>query len=152
MGNTFIEIYIDGACRDNQNKHNIGAWGAILSYQGKKKYFGDVHDDVTNNIMELTAAICGLSKIKHKEIPVKVYSDSQYVVSGIVDWSKKWKVNGFQNSKKKEIENKGLWIWLLDLVAQFKDIEFIKVEGHSGNNGNEQVDRYINELMDNYKK
>ena len=32
-----LKIYTDGACSGNQNKENIGGWGAILEYRGKEK-------------------------------------------------------------------------------------------------------------------
>ena len=55
----------------------------------------------TNNRMELLAVITGLEAITKKELPVIVYSDSQYVVKAIEEgWLKNWMKNNFKGGKK----------------------------------------------------
>lgn len=147
-----IIAYIDGATRGNQFDKNLGAWGVILKYGNTEKYFGGIFLDTTNNICELSSAIEALSKIKNKKVPMFVYSDSQYLVSGINDWSKNWIANGWKNAKNKPVENMGMWRWLLDLISEFDDVAFIKCSGHSDNVGNNRVDEYCNKLMDEYEK
>jgi ribonuclease HI len=149
---TEIIAYIDGATRGNQFEKNLGAWAVVLAYGNKQKEFGDIILDTTNNICEITSAIQALSAIKNKKIKTKIISDSQYVVAGVNEWSKNWIVNGWKNAKNKPIENQGLWRWLLDLIALFDDIEFVKCSGHSDNVGNNEVDAYCNKLMDEYKE
>ncbi len=143
-----IYLYADGAVRNNQSKNNVGAWACILEYKGKTKEFSDIIENTTNNICELTAVISGLSKIKDKTIPVAVYSDSQYVISGVNQWSKNWIKNGWQTSEKKPVENIGLWRWLLDLVGQFETVSFNKCKGHSNDIMNNKVDALCNLTID----
>ena len=52
-----LKIYTDGACSGNQNRENIGGWGAILEYGSHKKelYGGELN--TTNNRMEMTALL-----------------------------------------------------------------------------------------------
>lgn len=146
-----IIAYIDGATRGNQFDKNLGAWAVVLTYGDKQKGFGGVILDTTNNICEITSAIQALVSIKNKKLTTKIISDSQYVVTGVNEWSKNWIANGWKNAKNKPIENQGLWRWLLDLIAQFDDIEFVKCPGHSNNIGNNEVDSYCNKLMDEYE-
>jgi ribonuclease HI len=145
-----LEIWCDGACRGNQNKENLGSWAVILKYGDKEKTFGEVFENTTNNIMELSAAIGALNAVKNKSLPTEITTDSEYVVKGVTEWSEKWKANGWQNAKRKPIENKPLWIWLLDLVSKFDNITFINCSGHSDNAYNNRVDHMCNDLMDIY--
>jgi len=147
-----IEAYIDGATRGNQFDKNLGAWAVILKYGENITEFGEVIENTTNNICEISAAIGALNKIKNKTIKTIVISDSQYVISGINEWSLKWKLNGWETARNKPIKNVGLWRWLLDLVSEFDDITFQKCEGHSNNEWNNKVDAYCNKLLDEYKK
>lgn len=52
-----------------------------------------------------------------------------------------------ENASKNPVANKELWIELIELKSQFKDIKFVKVKGHSDNYGNIQADRLCNEYM-----
>lgn len=85
-----IYVYCDGAVKNNQSRTNIGACGAILFYGKHKKEFSNVVHDTTNQKMELSSAILALNSIKDKSLPVSVIMDSQYVVSGVNEWSKNW--------------------------------------------------------------
>jgi ribonuclease HI len=143
-----IQLFADGACRNNGKADNIGAWAYVLLYNKHVKKEAQLLKNTTNNICELAAVIAGLAKIKDKTIPVEVISDSQYVVSGVNEWSKKWIENGWKNAKKKPVENMEMWRWLLDLVAKFYDITFTKCDGHAGNKYNEYVDELCNMMMD----
>ncbi|MGL5715328.1 MAG: ribonuclease H family protein [Paraclostridium sp.] len=143
-----IELYTDGGCRGNQADNNIGAWGAYMTYGEHIKEVSGGVVNTTNNIMELIGCIEGLKAIHNKDIPVIVHLDSAYVLNGITNWIIGWKAKGWINSKKEPVANKELWI-ALDLErAKFKDIQWVKVKGHSDNYGNNQADRLCNEYMD----
>lgn len=139
-----IIIYTDGACSGNQNETNFGGWGVVLR-QGNntKELFGGVVN-TTNNKMELQGAIQGLKALNKTNIPVELYSDSNYVIQGITSWIHGWKKNGWKNASKKPVENKELWIELDELRSKFKDIQFIKVKGHNGVELNELADDLAN--------
>lgn len=126
-----INIYTDGACANNQSNENIGGWGTILEYgeTTKKLYGGEVN--TTNNIMEMTAVIEGLKSLKSTDLKVNIFSDSAYVVNCFNQkWYHKWRMNGWMNSSKKPVENKELWVELIDLVESVKSISFYRVKGH----------------------
>ena len=144
-----IIIYTDGACSGNQYETNKGGYGAVLLYKDHKKeiYGGEIN--TTNNKMELKGCIEGLKSLKKKEIPVEVYTDSAYICNCINQkWYINWRKNGWVNSKKKPVENKELWVELLELIESFKNIKFFKVKGHSGVELNELADRLANKGME----
>ncbi|QIC46215.1 ribonuclease HI [Lysinibacillus sphaericus] len=143
-----IIIYTDGACSGNQNETNFGGWGVVLR-QGNntKELFGGTAN-TTNNKMELQGAIQGLKALNKTNIPVELYSDSNYVIQGITSWIHGWKKNGWKNASKKPVENKELWIELDELKSKFKDIQFIKVKGHNGVELNELADDLANKGVD----
>lgn len=143
-----IIIYTDGACSGNQNKKNIGGYGAILVYKGHKKEVYGGEKNTTNNKMELKAPIEALKLIKRTDIPVEIYTDSAYLYNCMTQkWYKKWRKNNWLNSKKKPVENKTLWEELLNEVEKYKNIKFYKVKGHSGIELNEKADELANKGM-----
>ena len=84
-----IKIYADGACRGNQNTTNIGGYGVVLIYKDSIKELSNAFQDTTNNRMEILSVIEGLNSLKRFDIPVEIYSDSQYVVNTINNgWGK----------------------------------------------------------------
>nr|DAX85662.1 MAG TPA: ribonuclease HI [Caudoviricetes sp.] len=146
--NKVIKLYTDGGCRGNQSDNNIGAWGAYMVYGDVSKEIKGGEINTTNNIMELKGCIEGLKAIKNKTLPVEVYLDSAYVLNGITNWIEGWKKKGWRTANKKPVLNKELWIELDSERNKFNNIEFIKVKGHAGNEGNEIADRLCNEAMD----
>ena len=83
-----VTLYTDGACSGNPGP---GGWGAILEYMGHEKELSGGEDNTTNNRMELTAVIEGLSCLK-EPCAVELYSDSKYVIDGLQKgWAEGWK-------------------------------------------------------------
>lgn len=131
-GKTYIEIFTDGAAKGNPGP---GGYGTILRYKGWEKEFSQGFRRTTNNRMELMALIVGLEALKTNEHPVKIYSDSKYVVDSI---SKKW-VFGWAKKGFKGKKNPDLWKRFLDLYPRFQ-LEVIWVKGHNGHPENERCD------------
>ena len=143
-----IIIYADGGCRNNQSKENVGGWGVYLVSGSYEKEIYGSERNTTNNKMELQSAIEGLKALKNFSKPVIIYMDSAYVVNGINNWIYGWVKKGWKKSDKKPVENKELWQELYNLKNKFQNIEFVKVKGHSGNDGNEKADLLANKGMD----
>jgi ribonuclease HI len=142
-----VDIYTDGACRGNPGP---GGWGALLSYGGREKELSGAEALTTNNRMELTAVIRALEALK-RPVPVRLYTDSEYVRRGITEWVANWKRRGWMTADKKPVKNQDLWLQL-DAVAGGHTIEWHWVRGHSGVPGNERVDRLANEAIDAMQK
>ena len=130
-----IEIFTDGACRGNPGK---GGWGAIIRFNGKEEFIYGGEKNTTNNIMELTAAIKALELIPENSTVV-LTTDSKYVMQGITDWIKNWKLRGWKTAAKKPVLNKELWKKLKNLSSKHS-IKWIWVKGHSQDKYNSLVD------------
>ena len=138
-----VNIYTDGACKGNPGP---GGWGVLIQYQdNEKEYFGG-NKNTTNNQMELQAAIEGLKLLKEVCI-VNLTTDSKYVMQGITSWIKKWKINKWKNSNKKDVKNKELWIEL-DKLCMKHDVRWNWVKGHIGHEQNEIADILANKGID----
>tara|TARA_B100000683_G_scaffold84900_1_gene83779 strand:+ start:1194 stop:1454 length:261 start_codon:yes stop_codon:yes gene_type:complete len=85
-----IKIYTDGSCLGNPGN---GGWAAIIIIDGKKTVIKGNNPNTTNNQMELLAPINALKKIP-KGSNVQIFTDSNYVKSGITEWIHNWKKNG----------------------------------------------------------
>jgi ribonuclease HI len=130
-----IKIYTDGSCLKNPGN---GGWAAIINVNNEIKKISGSVKDTTNNKMELMAPIKALQEVNEQQ-PIEIYTDSQYVKSGITDWIHKWIKNNWQTSKKEPVKNKELWMELYDLTKSH-EIKWIWVKAHAGNSLNEQVD------------
>ncbi|AMV71085.1 ribonuclease HI [Desulfuromonas carbonis] len=130
-----VEIFSDGACSGNPGP---GGWGTILRYDGKVKELSGYAPETTNNRMELTGAIAGLSALK-RPCRVKLTTDSEYVKKGITEWIDGWVRRGWKNSQKKDVANRDLWEELLEQSRRHQ-VEWHWVRGHAGHAENERCD------------
>ena len=129
---SLIEIYTDGSSRGNPGP---GGYGIVLSYNGNEKEISEGFRKTTNNRMELLAVIVALESLKTSKIPVKVYSDSKYVIDSITKgWLKSWIQKNFKGKK-----NKDLWL-RYNKISKNINVSFEWVKGHAGHVQNERCD------------
>jgi ribonuclease HI len=138
-----LVIHADGACRGNPGP---GGWGVLLNWNGTHKELSGSEPATTNNRMELTAAIMGLTALKRPTV-VTLQTDSQYVIKGITEWLPSWKARGWRTADRKPVKNQDLWE-RLDLAAGPHTVRWTWVRGHSGDPGNERVDELANLAID----
>jgi len=131
-----VLLYTDGACSGNPG---FGGWGVILRYAGCEKELCGAEPFTTNNRMELTAAIEGLSALK-EPCAVDLYSDSTYVVNSVEKgWVLNWREKGWIK-KGEPVPNTDLWKRLLTLLDIHK-VTFHWIRGHHGHPENERCDK-----------
>ncbi len=136
-----IQLYTDGSSRGNPGP---GGYGAILLFGSHRKELSQGYRRTTNNRMELLAVIAGLEAIKKNELPVTVFSDSQYVVNAVEKgWLKTWIKTDFKGGKK----NKDLWKHYHELAKSFT-INFVWVKGHANNPLNNRCDELATSAAD----
>ncbi len=132
-------LFTDGASSGNPGP---GGFGGILISKNEDDFFvsefGKGEKKTTNNKMELQAVIEGLRKVPENS-KIAVFTDSEYVIKGITVWIKKWRLNGWQTSLKKEVENKKIW-QALDELTSARQVFFKYVPGHQGFSLNERAD------------
>jgi ribonuclease HI len=142
-----VEIYTDGACRGNPGP---GGWGAILRFGEREKEIKGAEPLTTNNRMELMAAIQALAAL-NRPCDVVLYTDSQYVRKGILEWLPQWKQRNWRTADKKPVKNVDLWQALEREIARHR-IEWHWVKGHAGNAGNERADQLANQAIDELQR
>ena len=141
-----VEIYTDGACRNNPGR---GGWGAVLVYAGREKELSGGEKLTTNNRMELSAVIAALSALK-EDCEVTLTTDSQYVVNAIEKgWLDSWRNNGWRKSDKSHVQNVDLWEQLIELLERHK-VSFVWVKGHNGHPYNERCDVLATTFADSF--
>lgn len=150
-------IYTDGGALNNGYHNAVAGWAFLVLNQTE-----DDLDEVspysdsgvilrgTNNIGELTAIIKALEYLKSvdKDGEHNIYSDSSYCLTGIQQWVKGWKKNGWYRDAKqtKEVKNLDLWKRLDKLNGEL-NIGWHKVAGHSGDKWNDHVDKMVTRAM-----
>ena len=140
-----VSIYTDGACRGNPGR---GGWGAILVYGKYERELSGGEPITTNNRMELTAAIRGLSALK-ESCAVTLYSDSKYLVDAFLEgWVYSWRDHGWRRGKD-ELKNPDLWEELLALTERH-EVKFVWVKGHNGHGYNERCDALATAFADSF--
>ncbi len=143
-----VDIYTDGACSGNPG---AGGYGVILRYMGREKELSGGEPNTTNNRMELMAVIAALGALK-EPCRVRLYSDSQYVINGVVKgWAASWQKNGWIKKDKSPALNSDLWERLLELLKGH-EVEFVWVKGHNEHPENERCDRLAVAMSQKYKK
>jgi len=119
-----IVIYTDGASSGNPGPSGIGI---VLRYGNYEKEISKYIGIATNNIAELTAIKTALQSLKTTDIPINLYTDSQYCY-GIL--TLKWK-------PKRNLE---LISSIKKIMKKFPHLRIIKIEGHAGTHDNERAD------------
>lgn len=130
-----VEIFTDGACSGNPGR---GGWGAILRANGKKKELSGGELNTTNNRMELTAVIRALEALT-RPCTVDLYTDSQYVKNGVMEWMRGWRARGWKTADRKPVKNVDLWEQMWE-QSQKHTLTLHWVKGHAGHPENERAD------------
>jgi ATP-dependent phosphofructokinase / diphosphate-dependent phosphofructokinase len=143
LSNQDYLVYTDGACSGNPGP---GGWAALIRHGDQEEVLSGGTVETTNQRMELTAAVEALTIIP-PGTNVKLYSDSAYLVNCFRQgWMERWLKNGWRNSKGNPVENRDLWIRLLELTEN-RSVEWHKVQGHGDDLLNRKVDQLAREAI-----
>lgn len=143
MKNDTIVVFTDGSSRGNPGP---GGWGAVVvDPSGKVTELGGREDKTTNNRMELSAALGALSFIESRKITgnIEMHTDSAYLLQGVTGWMYGWEKNGWKTKTGEPVLNQDIWKEIGAIVFRLKqkrEIEWVKVSGHTGHRGNERAD------------
>lgn len=134
-------IYTDGACSGNPGP---GGWAFVAvesSGTGTKIESSGSELNTTNNRMELTAVINGISFIKAIAYSsMLILTDSKYIVDAVNQgWLNSWVSKNWKKSDGKSVLNQDLWSKLLELMSIY-NVSFQWVKGHAGIPENERCD------------
>ena len=131
-----VVIHTDGGCEGNPGP---GGGAAILQYGNRTKEISGGEPATTNNRMELQAAIAALRSLK-EPCEIVLFTDSEYLRSGVTEWMASWKARGWMLVTKKAVKNEGLWRQLDELTTRHK-IQWRWLKGHAGHPLNERCDQ-----------
>ena len=134
-------IYTDGACSGNPGP---GGWAFVAvesSGTCTKVESSGSELNTTNNRMELTAVINGISFIKAIAYSsMLILTDSKYIVDAVNQgWLNSWVSKNWKKSDGKSVLNQDLWSKLLELMSIY-NVSFQWVKGHAGIPENERCD------------
>jgi ribonuclease HI len=124
-----IAAYTDGASSGNPGPAGIGI---VLRFGSHEKEISRHIGIATNNVAELMAINTALKAIRTTQIPVRLYTDSQYCL-GLLSLG--WKPK----------RNEKLVAAIKKLMERFKDLKILKIEAHAGIDDNERADRLARE-------
>jgi len=152
-----VYVFTDGACSGNPGP---GGWAAVIVFQEptSKNFFirelGGHAENTTNNRMELLSISKAIDFLDHagKNLIIDcnrivIFSDSSYSLKGLEEWLPGWKRKDWKTLEGGEVKNRDLWELLDAQLSNWRSrsgnsqLIFKKVKGHSGNPGNERVDK-----------
>ncbi len=132
-----VFLYTDGACSGNPGP---GGWCAFLRFGSSEKVLSGAEKHTTNNRMELSAVIFGLSALK-EPCKVNCITDSKYVCDAFnKNWLNSWQKKGWKKADGKPVINIDLWEQLVKLTT-LHDVNFQWIKGHNGHPENEFCDK-----------
>lgn len=135
-----VKLITDGSCLGNPGP---GGWAALLRYGKHARELSGAAPDTTNNRMEMTAVLEGLSALR-EPCRVTIEVDSEYVKKGITEWMAGWKRRGWKTVTKQPVKNQDLWRRLDEAVAHH-DVKWRWVKGHAGHADNNRCDELARE-------
>jgi ribonuclease HI len=128
-----LDVYTDGAC---SGAPGPGGW-AWAADSGNLQDSG-YEPSTTNQRMELRAALEAVQALG-AQYRVTIHSDSAYLINCFEEgWHLSWK-----DGRKRDgspVSNWDIWKPLIRAILKYR-VDFVKVKGHSGNAGNDYVDR-----------
>ena len=126
-----IIVYTDGSAINNGSFKATGGSGVFFGDGDprniSKKILqgsGSAESKVTNNICELFAVKLAIEKIVETEpttvgLRIVIFTDSEYIVKSVLQYSKAWEKNGYKNKKGQPIKNMALMKRVIELYKKY---------------------------------
>jgi ribonuclease HI len=114
---------------------------AIVLHGHEKNILQGHETTTTHQRMELLAVVKALdhAKTNHRDSPIFIYTDSQYV-TGLFDRKEKLRQNNYTTKKKNLVRNTDL-IEMIFSLAETLQITFTKVKAHEKKSTEENLNR-----------
>jgi len=139
-------VTVDGSSFDNGTKRAKAGYSVFFG-QGDPRNRSEpvLGDKQTNNVGEMMGVHEAL-RLSDPDVPTIIYTDSQYVVKGLVGrngkrpWCETWEHNGWRTASRQPVKNAGLWKSMRAIAKTRKLVRLEWVRGHAGHVGNETAD------------
>jgi ribonuclease HI len=145
-----IVIFTDGSYIAKVNKCGYGVLFPNKEFKDISRKF--THEPLTNQRAELYAIYKSIKRVNDADInlPIKIYSDSEYSIKSLTIWIKTWQKNGWKSSTGKSVMNQDIIKDIYELMTAHKaKIEFQHVRAHTGKQDEESKN---NDIVDKLAK
>jgi ribonuclease HI len=129
-------IYTDGACIGS-GRGCPGGYAALIRIGEREQVVTGRSLVTTSGAMELMGVISALETLP-VGVPATIYTDSQYVVTGVTERLPWWKSRGWRVMKGGRVANRDLWQRLSGLAGH-RPVAWHWLKGHAGDPLNERV-------------
>ena len=119
-----VIVYADGACSGNPGPAGLGV---VLIDGERREELSEFLGVATNNIAELTGILRAAERLREREAPIRIHTDSQYSI-GVL--AKGWKAK----------KNQALIAEVKTALDALDDVTLHYVPGHAGVALNERAD------------
>ncbi|KAI0646200.1 ribonuclease H-like domain-containing protein [Trametes meyenii] len=143
-------VYSDGSCRGNGRPGSVAGIGVWWGTNHKWNLAERCPGNQTNNRAELIAIVRVLETAPKDKYPLVIKTDSQYSIGCFREWIATWKRNGWRTANGGTVANVSLIKYTDALLEERREVvkqpvEFVKVRGHSGDEGNDGADLLANQ-------
>ncbi len=135
-----IVIHTDGSA---SVKDRTGGWGFIIRHNGASATRCGHASGTTISEMELQAIQRALRFLNATDIPVAIYTDSQYAMKALTVWGDAWELSGWLTSTGKPVSHVPLIKDIrltLELHRTLRSVDIEWVRGHAGTHDNHIAD------------
>lgn len=136
-----VNAWTDGSC--SVKGCRSGGWAFHARFQGRVLEGVGSETHTTISVMELTALVKLLERLKPTSHPLQVHCDSEYVVKSMTDYIFNWLGSGFIGATGKPVKNKELMLHAHELLNRHRAVRpvaLVWIRGHMGDGGNERCD------------
>lgn len=124
-----IVVYTDGSAINNGSSKAKGGSGVFFGDNDPRNISKSIiasngEAKVTNNICELYAVKLAIEKIIETEpstigVRIVLFTDSEYIVKSVLQYSKAWEKNGYKNKRGQPIKNMDLMKRVIELYKKY---------------------------------
>ena len=132
-----VTIYTDGACINNGKANarcGSGIWFGPNDQRNRAIRIPG--NEQSNQVGELAAVIAAVDATPTYQ-PLKIVSDSKYVIEGLTTHLETWENNGWIGIKNAQLFKKAVYL----LKRRTARTSFMWTKGHNGTQGNEESDK-----------
>lgn len=136
-----INVYTDGACLNNGKANAKCGSGIWFGPNDERNQAIRVPGETQSNQVGELAAVIKAVEITPVSWPLKIHTDSKYVINGLTTHLSTWEDQGWIGVKNADFFKRAAYL----LKRRSAPTYFQWVKGHEGNEGNEESDRLAKE-------
>ncbi|CAG5099780.1 Oidioi.mRNA.OKI2018_I69.XSR.g16682.t1.cds [Oikopleura dioica] len=159
-----VVVYTDGACRGNHRRDvrhsGSGVYWGDYRKNGRFSVYFPRHniEENTNQFAEARAILYAARHAAKYEIDsLEIRTDSMFCIDSLTDYIYKWIDNAdddgtWYSSRGRPVVHQEIFSEIHDIANNQVDISYQYVEGHSGEEGNEEANRLAEAAADQAKQ